>query len=301
MSSDRTTRRPTESRARSASSRQIWSRVRGGPPDQLGVGVLPLGHPTGRRVVGVGRREHGGGELLVHGVQVVAQASRGPSSATCRRAAARRSGRPAAGSPSRSPSAKCTRATWAGSSDCSSAVSTMPSRAYAGDSTATRVASSSGTPWPVSRSRRASKPSASRPLMMPGQLGHHGLHPLAEEVDGRLRVQRGSAVVDQPPRGPLDERAHLDPHPRLPLGRDHVVVRRDLLAQGQRAEDLAGHEVGAGQVGRRGAGLPRQPRPEGHAGAVDEVVDHLGHDDLPAQRVLPPWRRRGRRASARGK
>src|SRR3712207_7087632 len=48
-------------------------------------------------------------------------------------------------------------------------------------------------------------------------------------------------------------------------------------------EDLAGDEVGAGQLrgGRRR--LARQPGPERHPGAVDQVVDHLGHDDLPAQ------------------
>ena len=62
--------------------------------------------------------------------------------------------------------------------------------------------------------------------------------------------------------------------------------RLQLVAQRQRPEDLAGHEVGADQLGRGGAGLAGQPRHERHAGAVDEVVDDLGHDDLAAQRVL---------------
>ena len=57
-----------------------------------------------------------------------------------------------------------------------------------------------------------------------------------------------------------------------------------------------------------GAGLPGQPRPERHAGAVDQVVDDLGHDDLPAQRVrrrsaprTPRASRSGSRPAGRGR
>jgi hypothetical protein len=74
-----------------------------------------------------------------------------------------------------------------------------------------------------------------------------------------------------------------------------------LVAQGQGPEDLAGHEVGACQVGRRRTGLPAQPGPEGHPGAVDQIVDDLGHDDLAPSAGGPRWPPRDTRAaSARG-
>ncbi len=59
------------------------------------------------------------------------------------------------GRPSRSPSAKWTLATSAGSRPVRSAVSTTPSTMYAGGSTATRSPSSAGTPCASSRSRRS--------------------------------------------------------------------------------------------------------------------------------------------------
>jgi hypothetical protein len=118
-----------------------------------------------------------------------------------------------------------------------------------------------------------------------GQVGHQRLDRTGEEVHRALAVQRGPTVVDQPATGPLDQRAHLDPHPGLHVGVQPVVVATDLLAQRQRAEDLPGDEVRPGQLGGRGSGLAGQPRPVGHAGTVDQVVDHLGHDDLAAQRV----------------
>ncbi len=82
-----------------------------------------------------------------------------------------------------------------------------------------------------------------------------------------------------------------------------VVVALDLLAQRQRADDLAGHEVGPGELGGRGSGLALQPRPVRHAGAVDQVVDDLGHDDLAPQRVVgdrlgEPLADRGREVGA---
>ncbi len=117
------------------------------------------------------------------------------------------------------------------------------------------------------------------------QLRDDGLDRVVEELHRGLAVERRAPVGHQPARGALDQGPHLHAHPGLDSGVELVVVGLQLLAHLEGVEDLAGHEVGPGQLGCRRTGLAREPRPVGHAGAVDQVVDHLGHDDLAAQRV----------------
>ena len=165
------------------------------------------------------------------------------------------------GSPSRSPSAKCTRATSSGSSSSRWAISTIPSSMYAGGEHrhprgqvlgdargAQQLACRSWKRRELAArsSARAAAPSSPAPARRTGRRC-------------RLAVQRRAAVVDQPPRGPLDQGAHLDPHRGLHAWRRAGCRRTSSSSRsGSEREDLAGHEVGPGQVGRR---RRRSPRP----------------------------------------
>ena len=283
----RTTRRPTDIRARSAaSSAQISSRVLTARETTTPSRVLPGLDPGLRRRLGVGGVQHLGGQLGVHGVQVVAQ---------------RRAGHRLPAVLPRQREDPCDQR---GQPEPLAEREVQPGYLRRVDALAVGDLDD-----PEQDVRRVQDRHPGRQLLrhvrphqrlaarherlqlaaghQVRQLGHHGLHAGGEELDRRVRVQRRSPVGDQPPGGALDQGAHLDPHPGLHGRVEHVVVGRQLLAQAERAEDLPGHEVGVGELGGTGPGLPGQPRPEGHAGAVDQVVDHLGHDDLPAQRVVP--------------
>ena len=204
--------------------------------------LLPVRDPRGDGVVRTRSRPAAGrsaGSARCAGRRA---ARRGPSSASGPSAAATGSARPAPRDPSRSPSAKCTWATSSGSVSSRLAISTMLRTAYAVGSTATcrgqllrdvRATSSSrraGTPRARGRSavRGARRPPRRRP--------RRSTRPCP-------RSPAAAAVVDQPAGGPLDQGAHLEPHPGLHVGGDLVVVGVDLVDQLRRAEDLPRDEV----------------------------------------------------------
>ena len=80
----------------------------------------------------------------------------------------------------------------------------------------------------------------------------------------------------------------------LDLGRQPVVQLLDGVPVVLEPEDLAHHVVRTDRLDGVRAGLLTDPEHEGHATAVDQVVDHAGRDDLAAERVR---RRAGRRTA----
>ena len=211
----------TERRARSvSSSEQISCRVRTAWSTSFSGGGSPA--------------SCGGGELGVHGVQVVAQRGPGHRLPAVVARAARGSATTSSGSPSRSPTSKCARATSIGSRSSRAAVSTMPRIMYAGGHTATRTARSSGTPLLDQRVAALLEGEQLGADHQRGQLGHHLLDDDLEGVDDRLGVLGDAAAVQQPARGTLDQGAALQPHVGLHLGVELVVEGGDLRAAGCR-------------------------------------------------------------------
>ena len=280
---------PTDSRARSAcSSAQISLSVRDRPghdhlvarPPSPRPGPVPAASGVGRRPAparSAGRARRAGRRA----------ARRGPSSASGRRAAAPGSGRPAsaaraarrARSASGPPRSGRGRRAWR-SRRC-------PSTMYAGGSTATRTARSSGTPRLDQRVAPRSKASASRPVSSSGSaaITCWTTTPKASTV-ASLSIGGRRLLTSQ--REARSTRVRISSRIWVCTSASMLVVegRRSRRCSARDAEDLAGHEVGPRQLVGRGAGLPRQPVEERDAGAVDQVVDDLGHDDLAAQRVL---------------
>ena len=163
----------------------------------------------------------------------------------------------------------------------------MPSIMYAGGQTATRTARSSGTPSRDQRVAPRLEGLELAPDHQRGQLGHHLLDHHLEGVDDRLGVLGRSGGASSSQRdGPLDQGADLQPHPGLHRRR-RAGCRRTAISRASRlgAEDLAGHEVGLGQLGGGRAGLAGEPVEVGDAGVVDQLVDDLGDHDLAAQLV----------------
>jgi hypothetical protein len=89
-----------------------------------------------------------------------------------------------------------------------------------------------------------------------------------------------------PSRRTVNEAAALDEHRHLCAGLDLVVKRLDGVPEAAHVEHLAGHRVGAGQLGGAGAGLLGQPVGERHPGAVNELVGDDRGDQLAAQAMV---------------
>ena len=221
------------------------------PGDQRLVGVLPGRDPRRRRR----RRRRSRSRTWAvsgRGRRAGRRAARpGPSSATGRRAAARGSGPPAAAARAAPPARSAPGPPPPGRGRRGRRSRRCRAACTPAGSTATRAPGPRAPRRRPGRRRRCSKASQLAPGHQLGQLGHHLLRRRPRRTSTTaLAVERRAAVVDQPARGALDQGAHLDPHPGLTLGVDLVVEGADLVAQRQRAEDLAGHEVGARQLGR---------------------------------------------------
>ena len=152
----RTTRSATDIRARSAvSSAQIWSNV-------AAARATTSRRRPPRRPPGSAASAAASVHASTWAVSWACTACRSSRSAAraivCQRSlrGSARIRETSIGRPSRSPRAKCTRATSSGSISARAAVCTMPSTMYAGGHTATRAARSSGTSRRTRASRRAS-------------------------------------------------------------------------------------------------------------------------------------------------
>ena len=269
----RTTRSATESRARSvSSSEQISCSVRTAWSASFSGGGSPASSC--------------GGELGVHGVQVVAQ--RGPGhrlpAVVARqrqdprdqqrqpepladlevRRARPRSGRGRRGRRSRPSPGSCTPAG-------------TPPPGRRGPR---------ARPSSTSASRRGSKASSSRPTISVGSsaITFSTTTSKVSTTDSVSSAMRRR--VQQPAGGTLDQGADLQPHLGLHRRRRAGCRRTRSGAAGCRRRRSRGPRSWPGQLGRGRVGLPGQPVEVGDAGVVDQLVDDLGDHDLAAQLVL---------------
>ena len=176
----------------------------------------------------------------------------------------------------------------------------MSSSEYQSSRDAARTASSSGTPALTSSAALRSRRRFSSPRSRLGTWVRRSRTMSGEPLDLGTDVERRRPGGEEPAHRAVEQPAELEVERGLRRGGHDVVEGLDLAHVVGQPEDLAADHERAGDLLGGGPASSCGPEGEGDAAPVDHRVDHRVGDDLAAQRVVRPARRRTSRGSAAG-